>query len=110
MKLHKDYINYCKDNEIFPNVEGFSIYLMEEKGKSFTQSQELIREYKGFINTYAIAFLKQVAASGKRNSMQASILLKQMKDDNDLTTDEPINIHIDLNNTSKNSIKEKKNG
>lgn len=86
------------------SVEELIIFIMG-KGNTYTYARELADEHKGVINTYAIAYLKRMAGAGGRNSGTYTILLKEyMNNKDELSTSDKINIHIDLNNKSKNKI------
>lgn len=98
MEQVKKYLQLCKDNDYLPSVENFIVWLMENDGRNFTDASNLGREYKGYIDTYAIAFLKHKAGLGGRNSQNYIQLLKEYKEaENDLNDGiEAVNITIDI--------------
>ncbi len=102
-KLVANYIKQNIDNLI--SVEGLVIYLIEN-GKTYEQAKELSGKYKGLINMYAKRWLKEKIGSGARNSLTYLQLLKDIKEDEPIGADDKIIVNIDLNNTSKNTIKE----
>ena len=110
-KLVDEYIKSKYELDEMVSIEGLTIFLIEYPDKklrlNYTQARDAIGEYRGVINTYAVAFLKDKASKAGRNSMQYSILLKEMNAQKELSSDDKLVINIDLNNTSQNSIKNK---
>jgi coenzyme F420-reducing hydrogenase beta subunit len=76
--LLKTYLDNCKEEDTLPSGEGFVVFLMEGHKKNYKEAQELKREYKGLLNTYSIAFLKDKASKGGRHSGNYTTLLKEL--------------------------------
>ena len=105
MKLVNEYLKLKKKNDEFPNPSDFVVWLMSKK-KSYKQSLDILREYKGLVYTHSISFLENKIGAGGRHSQNYVQLLAQYKKELEGTTveDDKIVINFDLTNSSDNKI------
>lgn len=98
MEQVKQYLQLCLEKNTVLSVEGFVIWLMENDNKTFSEASTYAGEYRGYINTYAIAYLKEKAATGGRNSQTYLQLLKEYTESETSSNGviEAVNITIDI--------------
>lgn len=104
LKLIKKYIKHTEIDNILPSVEDCIVWLIKYKSYEYNTASTLVGEYKGYINTFAISYLKNKASAGGRNSQVYIQLLGQLQDDlstSSMENFEPVNIVVDIEDNRK---------
>lgn len=99
LKLIQKYIKYTERENNVPSVEDCVVWLIKYKSYDYKLATTLVGEYKGYINTFAISYLKKKASAGGRNSQIYIQLLSQLQEelnDNELDNFEQVKIVFDI--------------
>lgn len=99
LKLIQKYIKYTEREKVIPSVEDCVVWLIKNKSYEYKFATTLVGEYKGYINTFAISYLKKKASAGGRNSQIYIQLLSQLQEelsDNELDNFEQVKIVFDI--------------
>lgn len=103
MEQHlKDYLTYCKEEDILPSKEDYLIYLVDNGIESI--NYEISIRDKRVIYIYAKRYLLTKAGRGGRNSHNYILLLKELKEEDETKKEEAI--QINFNNDSKHKLPE----